>query len=93
MKSSVEKKTFLKKAEKIAFDKVHREKIKFNISRYDAAVVKGKSIYANLDLARNRAGYIKYRVINELEKYLITFEDKFTRNGGKLFGLPMHDRR
>jgi len=84
VKSSAEKKTFLKKAEKIAFDKEHREKIKFNISRYDKAVDKGKTLYANLDLARDRAGYIKYKVINELEKYLIEFEDNFTRNGGKV---------
>ncbi len=84
VKSSAEKKIFLKKAEKIAFDKVHREKIKFNISRYDKAVDKGKAIYANLDLARDRAGYIKYKTINELERYLIEFEDNFTRNGGKV---------
>ncbi len=84
MKSSAEKKIFLKKAEKVAFDKVHREKIKFNISRYDAAVAKGKSIYSNLDLARDRGGFIKYKVINGLEKYLIEFEDNFIRNGGKV---------
>ncbi len=82
MKSSPEKKTFLKKAEKIAFDKVHREKIKFNISRYDSAVAKGKAIYSNLDLARDRAGYLKYKIINDLDKYLIEFEDNFTKNGG-----------
>ncbi len=84
MKSSTEKKIFLRKAEKIAFDKVHREKIKFNISRYDTAVAKGKAIYSNLDLARERAGYIKYKVINELEKFLVEFEDNFTKNGGKV---------
>ncbi len=84
MKSSAEKKTFLKKAEKIAFDKVHREKIKFNISRYDQAVARGKNIYSHLDMARNRAGYIKYKVINDLDKYLIEFEDNFTKNGGKV---------
>ncbi|UBM62552.1 iron-sulfur cluster-binding protein [Candidatus Sulfidibacterium hydrothermale] len=84
MKSSVQKKTFLKKAEKVAFDKVHREKIKFNISRYDRAVEKGKKIYSDLSLARERAGYIKYKVINDLDKYLIEFEDNFTKNGGKV---------
>ncbi len=84
MKSSAEKKLFLKKAEKIAFDKTHREKIKFNISRYDKAVAKGKAIYSRLDLVRDRAGYIKYKVINDLDKYLIEFEDNFTKNGGKV---------
>ena len=84
MKSPAEKKTFLKKAEKIAFDKVHREKIKFNISRYDQAVARGKAIYSDLELARARAGYIKYKIINDLDKYLIEFEDNFTKNGGKV---------
>lgn len=84
MKLSSEHKLFLKKAEQKAFDKTHRKKIKFNISKYDAAVEKGKQIYSNLDLARNHAGYIKYKVINDLDKYLIAFEDNFKRNGGKV---------
>ncbi len=81
---SVEHKMFLKKAEKTAFDKEHRKKIKFNISKYDNAVAKGQKIYKNLELARQRAGYTKYKVINGLEKYLIEFEDNFTNNGGKV---------
>ena len=84
MKSSTEKKIFLKKAEKVAFDKTHREKIKFNISRYDQAVKKGKKLYSNLELARIRAGFLKYKIINDLDKYLIEFEDNFTKNGGKV---------
>ncbi|MBN2637473.1 MAG: iron-sulfur cluster-binding protein [Bacteroidales bacterium] len=84
MKISPEHKTFLKQAEKIAFDETHREKIRFNISRYDQAVEKGKNIYKNLDLARSRAGFLKYKIINDLDKYLIQFEDHFTKNGGKI---------
>ena len=81
---SAEHITFLKKAEKIAFDKEHRNKIKFNISRYDKAVEKGQKIYKNIELAKERAGYTKYKVINNLEKYLIEFEDHFINNGGKV---------
>ena len=84
MKASFENKIFLKKAEQVAFDKVHRDKIKFNISRYDKAVEKGKKIYKDMDLARSRAGFIKYKVINDLDKYLIEFEDNFKKNGGKV---------
>ena len=84
MKASLESRVFLKKAEKIAFDKEHRAKIKFNIGKYDAAVKKGKAIFKNLDAARNRAGFIKYKVVNELEKYLIQFETNFLKNGGKI---------
>lgn len=84
MKRSAENKKFLKAAAKIAFDPEHREKIKFNISKYDAAVYKGKKIYKNLELARSRAGHIKYKTINGLEKHLIEFEKNFLQNGGKI---------
>lgn len=84
MKVSSENKIFLKKASVIAFDKEHRAKIKYNIGKYDAAVKKGKAIFKNLDIARNRAGYIKYKVLNDLEKYLIQFETNFIANGGKI---------
>ena len=84
MKTSIENNKFLKASEKIAFDKAHRDKIKFNIGRYDAAVDKGKDNYSNIDIAKERAGFLKYKVINELDRYLIEFEDNFTANGGKI---------
>jgi len=81
---SEEKKNFLEKTEKISFDKEHREKIKFNISRYYNAVEKGKTQYSNLELAKERASKIKQNVINNLENYLTEFEGNFNKNGGKL---------
>ncbi len=84
MKRSVQNKEFLKIAEKVAFDEEHRKKLKFNISRYDAAVTRGKKIYKNLEMARQTAGYIKYKVINDLEKYLVEFEKNYLKNGGKI---------
>jgi len=77
-------KIFLAAAEKKAFDEQHRKTIKFNISRYDAAVPKGKMQYKNLELAKQRAASAKHRVINELDKYLIEFEAAFTARGGKI---------
>jgi len=84
LKASQEKIAFLKKAEEKSFDKDHRKTLNFNISRYDNAVKKGLDIYSNLELAQSRAGHIKYKVINELDKYLIEFEDNFLKNGGKI---------
>lgn len=75
---------FNREAEKIAFDLKHREKINFNISKYDEAVIRGKEQYADLEKAKKRAAFIKYKVINDLDKYLIEFEDKFTSRGGKV---------
>jgi L-lactate dehydrogenase complex protein LldF len=75
---------FLKDSERKAFDLEHRIKINFNISKYDAAVEKGKNLYSNLELARKRASAIKHRVVNNLDKYLIEFAANFEKNGGKL---------
>ena len=91
MKSSIENNSFLTASEKVAFDKTHREKIKFNMSRYDTAVAKGKDNYKNLDIAKDRAGFLKYKVISELDRYLIEFEDNFTANGGKIIWAQNSD--
>lgn len=75
---------FIKNSEKIAFDLDHREKINFNISKYDEAVLNGKLQYANLEKAKERAAHLKYKVLNDLDKYLIQFEDNFEKRGGKV---------
>ena len=85
LKASSESKSFLKNAEKVGFDKDHRKTINFNISKYDTAVEAGqKKLFRNIELARIRAGYLKYKVISELDKYLIEFEDNFSKNGGQI---------
>jgi len=75
---------FVKDSEEKSFDKEHRRKLNFNISKYDTAVTKGKQQYKNLELAKKRAANIKHRVINNLDKYLIEFEANFTKRGGKV---------
>ncbi len=69
---------------KKALDQEHRQKIGFNINRYDEAVKQGKMQYANLELARQRAAHLKYKAIADLEKNLGDFEANFERNGGKV---------
>jgi len=75
---------FVEDSEKKAFDKEHRSTLAFNISRYDAAVVKGKEQYCNLELAKERAAHIKNKVITDLAKYLVDFEAAFQTRGGKV---------
>ncbi len=81
---SEQKKIFLKKSEEIAFDMKHRATIKFNMSKYDAAVDKGMKRYSNLDLAKSRASYIKSLAINNLPDYLLQFEKNITANGASV---------
>lgn len=85
MKAGSESKIFKKEANSKGFDIDHRKTINFNISKYDAAVSKGqKNLYHKLDLAKTRAGFLKYKVVNELDKYLIEFESNLLKNGGRI---------
>nr|NQU91556.1 iron-sulfur cluster-binding protein [Bacteroidota bacterium] len=77
-------KKFLIEADSIAFDNVHRQKIKFNIGKYNNAFEKGKKQYANLEIAKQRSASIKYKAIENIDRYLGEFEQNFERNGGKV---------
>lgn len=88
---SEESRKFAKDSEKIAFDLQHRKKIKYNISKYDAAVLNGKRQYKNLEVAKNRAAFIKHKVLENLDKYLNEFETNFERNGGHIIWAPTAD--
>ena len=68
-------------AEAIAFDLKHRNTIKFNISRYDAAVEKGMARYNNVEAAKSQAAAIKRDVLRHWDEYLIQFEEKITSRG------------
>jgi L-lactate dehydrogenase complex protein LldF len=76
--------TFLQKAETKAFDSEHKRKLLFNIGKYNATVIKGKKQYADLEYVRKKAKNIKWKVMENLDKYLIEFETNFTANGGKV---------
>jgi len=67
-----------------AVDKENRDKTAFNISQYNTEFEKAKMQYADFELAKERAAAIKYKVLNELDKYLIEFETNFVKRGGKV---------
>lgn len=75
---------FIKSSKEKAFDKEHRKTLNFNIDKYNQTFHNGLEQYADLDLARQRAANIKRKAINDLDKYLIEFEQNFTQNGGKV---------
>lgn len=75
---------FLTASEEKAFDKGHRRIINFNIGRYDAAVEKGLSKLINLENAKRKGHVIKWRVMENLDKYLLEFETNFQKRGGKV---------
>ena len=79
---------FLEDAEKKSFDAEHRKRLNYNIGRYDEQVEKGKNQYQNLELAKRRAANIKHKTINNLDKYLVEFENNFSKRGGKVIWAP-----
>lgn len=75
---------FKKKSSEKAAEIDHRRKINFNIGRYNAAVPNGKLQFLHVDLARELAKNIKWKALENLDKYLEQFEKKFRERGGKV---------
>jgi len=75
---------FIEEAEKKSFDKEHRRRLDYSIGCYDKSVSKGIDQFQNLELAKHRAANLKHKVINNLDKYLVEFENNFEKRGGKI---------
>ena len=75
---------FLEKSSEKSADRDHRQKINFNIGRYNAVVPGGKQQFENLNLARERAKNIKWKAIESLDKHLERFEAAITKRGAKV---------
>lgn len=75
---------FIAKSTIKAADKEHRRKINFNISKYNAAVPRGKQQFAQLEMARQLAKLRKWQAVEQLDKSLLQFETQLTRRGGKV---------
>jgi len=74
-------KKFLEDSESVAFDLIHRSTLRFNISKYNAAVKLGEGRYNNLELAKDRAAEVKRSVVANLSYYLQQFETSAIKNG------------
>lgn len=77
-------KVFLAKSEVKAQDLDHRRKINFNIKQYDKAFQEGCMQFADRNTARERAKNVKWKAIENLDKYLEEFERLFTSRGGQV---------
>ena len=76
--------TFIAKSTIKSADLEHRQKINYNIGKYNSVVPVGKQQFENTDLARERAKNIKWRALETLDQKLEEFEMNFTRRGGKV---------
>ncbi len=84
MKPSERQAIFLAKSAVKVHDLEHKRKLAFNIQKYADSVVKGKQQFADLELARRKAKNLKWKAMENLDRYLEQFEQNFTARGGKL---------
>lgn len=77
--SSFKEKSFTKAA-----DISHRNKINYNIGKYNAVVPIGKKQFADLDFAREKAKNLKWKSLESLDRQLEKFEFNFLKSGGKV---------
>jgi L-lactate dehydrogenase complex protein LldF len=75
---------FLETSEDKAFDLNHRRIINFNMGRYHTSVERGLSKLANLEQSKRKAHTIKWKVMENLDKFLPEFEANFQKRGGKV---------
>ncbi|MEO9003328.1 MAG: LutB/LldF family L-lactate oxidation iron-sulfur protein [Ginsengibacter sp.] len=76
--------TFKAKSTIRSADIDHRQKINFNIAKYNAAVPQGKLQFTDNNLVKERAKNIKWRALETLDQHLEEFEMHFTARGGKV---------
>ncbi|MET3978116.1 L-lactate dehydrogenase complex protein LldF [Mucilaginibacter sp. UYP25] len=75
---------FLVASQEKAFEPGHRAIINKSIDKYDAAFDKGLSRMINLDNTKKKAHTIKWKVMENLDKFLPEFESNFLKRGGKV---------
>ena len=75
---------FLTDSSSKSFDLRHREIITNNMDKYNVAFERGKNKFLDLENSKKKANLIKWKTIENLDKYLVDFEANFTANGGKV---------
>src|ERR1700712_5432646 len=75
---------FLIASEDKAFDMNHRRIINYNIGKYDAAFSRGLSKLINLENNKRKGHVLKWKVMENLDKFLPEFEANFQKRGGKV---------
>src|SRR5690606_35196670 len=75
---------FLKDSAVKSFDLRHREIVNTNIGKYNLAFEHGKSKFFDLENSKKKAHLIKWKAIENLDRYLLDFEANMPRRGGKV---------
>src|SRR5690554_5764817 len=75
---------FQTESESKAFVLDHSKIINYNIDKYDSSVKVGIARFNNLESSKRKGYSLKWKVMENLDKYLPEFEAKFQQKGGKV---------
>jgi L-lactate dehydrogenase complex protein LldF len=75
---------FLVASEQKAFEMDHRRIINTNIGKYDTAFDRGISRMINVENTKKKGHSIKWKVMENMDKFLPEFESNFQKRGGKV---------
>ena len=75
---------FIKATKETIVDKEYRQKIGLVLDNLANNQQRGALTFSNLALAKQRAAYTKWKVAENLDKYLLDFEGSIIRKGGKV---------
>jgi L-lactate dehydrogenase complex protein LldF len=78
-------KVFSIDSQRICEDSDRKNILSKNILNYKKKFASSGKIFNNIENAKRKLHYVKYKSIENLEKNLIDFEYKFTERGGKIF--------
>jgi len=76
---------FLRSAAEKSADLTHRQIIRKGIDQYNTSAERGRSRFADWEAARQRCHEIKWEAENNLDRYLLEFEQKVKDRGGHVF--------
>lgn len=76
---------FLRSAAKKSSDLTHRQIIRRGIDQYDSAAGRGRTRFADWEAARQRCHEIKWEALNNLDRYLLEFEQRVKERGGQVY--------
>lgn len=75
---------FIRESTAKSFDKTHREMMKRNLHSFQDALSRGTEKFFDLENSKKKAHLLKWKAVENLDRYLLDFELNFTRGGGKV---------
>jgi L-lactate dehydrogenase complex protein LldF len=75
---------FIQQSKQAISQPIVRERTEKQMQHYLVQHENAKKQFSNLALARERAAYYKFKVLENLDKYLIEYESSVLRKGGKV---------